>query len=405
VKPRIALIYIDSGGGHRAAANALLEVIRQQNRPWDVQLVSIQEMLDSIDFVRKYTGVQFQDVYNIMLRKGWTLGSAQLIPLMHLLVRMSHASQVRVLERQWPQIQPDLVVSLIPHYNRSLKEALDHAWPGTPYVTVLTDIADYPPHFWIERQDQYVICGSEHAAAQARRLGLADSRILRASGMILHPRFYETLHPDRRAQRIRLGLDPERPTGLVLFGGEGSMEMVKIARRLNRPGGKIQLILICGRHQRALEELRAMKRHIPMFVEGFTREIPLYMELSDLFIGKPGPGSISEALAKGLPVIVQRNAWTLAHERFNADWVEEQQVGIAVRGFWEVPRAVDKLLHPDRYPKYRARALAMRNQAVYEIPDLIDAILAKQEVCRATYPPVPEWHSPGPLTPGTARSV
>ena len=212
----------------------MCEVIQAQGRPWDIQLLSIQEMLDSIDFIRKSTGIQFQEVYNIMLRRGWTLGSAQLIPLMHLLIRVSHRAQVEVLCRHWSECRPRLVVSLIPHYNRSLKQALDRAWPGTPYVTILTDIADYPPHFWIERQDQYVVCGSDRAAAQARRVGLPASHVLRVSGMILHPRFYTAVNPGRERERERLGLHAGRPTGLVLFGGEGSMEMVKIARALSR---------------------------------------------------------------------------------------------------------------------------------------------------------------------------
>ena len=145
-------------------------------------MLCIQQLLDSIDFIRKSTGIPFQDVYNIMLRHGWTLGSAQLIPLMHLVIRLCHGAQVKALEQHWSQDRPDLVVSLIPHYNRALKQALDHAWPGTPYVTIPTDIADYPPHFWMERQDQYVICGSERAAEQARALGFTESRILRTSG-------------------------------------------------------------------------------------------------------------------------------------------------------------------------------------------------------------------------------
>src|SRR5499433_905229 len=91
---KIVLIYIDSGGGHRAAANALREVTAQQGLPWDVEMVGIQDVLDSIDFIRKSTGIPFQDVYNIMLRRGWTLGTAQLIPLMHGLIRASHDSQV-----------------------------------------------------------------------------------------------------------------------------------------------------------------------------------------------------------------------------------------------------------------------------------------------------------------------
>jgi hypothetical protein len=377
VNPKIALIYIDAGGGHRAAANALREVIGEQQRPWDIEMVSIQDLLDPVDFIREHTGIRFQDVYNIMLQRGWTLGTAQLIPVMHLLIRLSHGKQVGVLSRYWEQHRPDMVVSLIPHYNRALKTTLDRAWPGTPYVTLLTDIADYPPHFWIEPMDQHVICGSEMAARQARQIGIPEARVHLTSGMILSPKFYAPLNLNRRAELIRRGLRPELPTGLVLFGGEGSAEMLRVAEALNQADTGVQLIFLCGKNEELATQLRALTPRVPMFVEGFTREVPLYMELADFFIGKPGPGSVSEALAKHLPVIVQRNAWTMAHERYNADWVEEMGVGMAVRNFTtDLPGAVRTLLQPENYQRFRARAAAMHNTAVYEIPELLATILA-----------------------------
>ena len=69
-------------------------------------MVSIQDLLDPIDFIRKYTGIRFQDVYNIMLRRGWTPGTAQMIPLMHMVIRLSHGKQVEVLRRYWEQHRP-----------------------------------------------------------------------------------------------------------------------------------------------------------------------------------------------------------------------------------------------------------------------------------------------------------
>ena len=125
----IEFIYIDSGGGHRAAAQALAEVIERQQRPWDIRMVCIQDLFDSIDVIRKSTGIPFQDVYNIMLQRGWTLGSAQLVPLMHGVIRLLHRSQVKVLAEHWAETQPDMVVSLIPHYNRAFREALDSVSP------------------------------------------------------------------------------------------------------------------------------------------------------------------------------------------------------------------------------------------------------------------------------------
>jgi UDP-N-acetylglucosamine:LPS N-acetylglucosamine transferase len=372
---QIDVIYIDSGGGHRAAASALSEVISQQHRPWDLHMLCIQELLDSIDFIQKATGIQFQELYNIMLRHGWTLGTQQLIPLMHQLIRMTHDDQVRVLCDYWHGHRPDLVVSLIPHYNRALWEALDSTWPGTPYVTVLTDIADYPPNFWIEPLDQYVICGSERAAEQAREIGLPESRILRTSGMILNPRFHRPVQVDRKAERLRLGLRPDLPTGLVLFGGEGSWEMVTIARELNRSDLDMQLILLCGRNDEVAERLRALESRIPMAVVEFTKEVPYHMALADFFIGKPGPGSISEALAMHLPVIVERNAWTLAHERYNADWVEERGFGLVVKNFRQVTGAVRELLEPERFEECKRRIEGVHNSALYEVPLLLEKIL------------------------------
>jgi 1,2-diacylglycerol 3-beta-galactosyltransferase len=347
-------------------------------------MVCIQDIFDSIDFIRKYSGIRFQDVYNIMLRRGWTLGSAAMIRVMHLLVRLSHGSQVGAMRHYWAQTRPDLVVSLIPHFNRSVQQALKEVWPDVPYVTVLTDIADYPPHFWMEKQSQFVVCGSERAASQARDLGIASDRIFRASGMILNPGFYEPVEIDRDAELARIGLRPGVPTGLVLFGGEGSDQMLMIAQELNRSAAPVQLIVLCGKNERVAARLRAMESRIPMLVQGFTREVPHYMELADFFIGKPGPGSISEALAKRLPVIVQRNAWTMAHERYNADWVEEQGLGLVVRDFpTEIRGAVETLLAPENYARFRQRAGNTRNMAVFEIPELLSSLLASSPCDRS----------------------
>jgi len=375
---RIEFGFFDAGGGHRAAATALEMSIRAQQRSWDVRLTNLQELLDELDILKKYAGIRIQDFYNAMLRNGWTLGSTQLMKVLQLAIRTYHRSTVRLLERHWKETQPDLVVSFVPHFNRALYESFDHVYPGRPFVTVLTDVADYPPHFWIEpNQRQYFVCGSERAMAQARARGHADERIFRASGMILHPRFYEAPVENRVAERARLGLRPDLPTGLVLFGGYGSKAMPKIAERLDRSGLDLQLIFICGKNEKLAESLRARKWRFPIFVEGFTNRVNYYMQLSDFFIGKPGPGSLSEALAMRLPVIVERNAWTLPQERYNADWVIENEVGVVLDSFREVEKAVGQLIEPATLARYQANAGAMKNNAVFEIPDMLAKILER----------------------------
>lgn len=373
---KLDFIYFDAGGGHRAAANALRQVIEQERRPFAVRMVNLQELLDEIDIFRKVTGLRLQDLYNLMLKKGWTLGSPQLTAGMHLVIRMFHGQQVRVLERFWSKDGPDMVVSLVPNFNRAMRDALSRALPRVPMVTILTDIADYPPHFWIERQDQYLICGSDKAVEQARQHGYPADKVARVSGMILNPRFYE-LEPltpsDRALARAKLGFDAEKPVGLVLFGGEGSAVMEEIAGRLPDR----QLLAICGHNRKVESRLREMRRPAAMFVEGFTKEVPYYMQLADYFIGKPGPGSISEAIAMRLPVIVERNAWTLPQERYNAEWIREMGVGLVLSNFRGIAGAVARLLEPAAYARYRKATEMDQNRAVFEIPDLISAIFER----------------------------
>jgi UDP-N-acetylglucosamine:LPS N-acetylglucosamine transferase len=376
-RQKVSLIFFDAGGGHRNAATALQVAINQLQLPMDVTLVNLQEVLDPLDVMRKLTGIRIQDMYNKILRHGWTLGSPQLMRILQLVVRAYHRASVRVLRKFWTETAPNLVVSLVPHFNRALCQSYGQAFPGRPFVTVLTDLADYPEHFWIERQKQYLICGTEKAVEQARQRGHSEDHIFRTSGMILHPRFYESASLDRAQERTNLGLDPDVPTGIVLFGGYGTSKMLHILRRVDSSRLNLQLIMICGRNEKLAEALRREKTRIKKHVEGFTTNIPYFMEMSDFFIGKPGPGSISEALAKHLPVVIDCNAWTLPQERYNAQWVREQQVGIVVKSHRNIVGALNQLLEGDTLSRFRQNAAAMHNRAVFEIPAIFEQILRR----------------------------
>jgi UDP-N-acetylglucosamine:LPS N-acetylglucosamine transferase len=367
----IDLVYVNAGGGHRSAAAALEMAIREQGREWQVRLVNLFEVLDPQDVFRRTTGVKPEDYYNVRLARGWTLGLAQELRILQVLIRLSHKSLVGQLRRHWQQSRPDLVVSLIPNFNRAMYQALSLACPAVPYVTVLTDLADFPPHFWIEpHQAQHVICGTPRAAAQARAAAGKDGRVYETSGMIISPNFYRDLQIDRQAEMRKLRLDPSRPTGIVMFGGHGSRVMRGIDKRLD----DVQLILVCGHNAVLADQLRAVRASAPRLVLGFTSKIGYYMQLSDFFIGKPGPGSISEAVQQGLPVIVVRNAWTMPQERYNTEWVEENGSGVVLDSFKTIRSGVARVTeHADTY---RASVRSIHNRAVFEIPEILEQILA-----------------------------
>jgi UDP-N-acetylglucosamine:LPS N-acetylglucosamine transferase len=192
--------------------------------------------------------------------------------------------------------------------------------------------------------------------------------------MIISPDFYRDLRVDRRAELLKLKLDPDRPTGIVTFGAHGSRVMRGIAKRLH----DVQLILICGHNAALATRLRAQRANAPRAVLGFTSQMRYYMQLGDFFIGKPGPGSISEAVHQGLPVIVVRNAWTMPQERYNADWIEEQRVGLVLDSFKTIRGGVERLLA--RSDEYRANVRRIHNRAVFEIPAILEEILSRSPV-------------------------
>jgi UDP-N-acetylglucosamine:LPS N-acetylglucosamine transferase len=371
------IVFFDAGGGHRNAADALQSALQAQSNPWAVSLLNLQELLDQIDPVHRTTGIRMQDVYNLILRRGWTRFTPQLLPVLQGLVRLNHGRVVRVLQRYWAEHPSDLVLSVIPHFNRTIAESVRKSLPASPFVTMLTDFADYPPHFWIERESEYLICGTERAKQQALAMGHSPLRVFQTSGMVMKSKFYKKPAIDRVAEWKRLGLAPDCPTGIVLFGGHGAPVMLDIAKKLSESSLKLQLIMICGHNQNLAAELKNLPDRKRIFVEGFTTQVDHYMALADFFIGKPGPGSISEALQFDLPVIVESNAKTMPQERYNAEWLTENRLGIVLPSFRGIAGAVEHLLQPSRFQELRDNARAHTNRALFQVPVILEEVFER----------------------------
>jgi len=376
---KIRILFHDAGGGHRNAAVALQTVIAQQDRPWQVELTQFQELTDQLDVLRKLTGIRIQEQYNTLLRNGWTLGATQLLRVLQTTIRIFHGPMIKLLKKNFHEHPADLLVSVIPHFNREIGEAWKAVYPERPFVTIITDLADFPPRFWIEPgKEQNVICGTQRAVEQAKALGKEARQIFATSGMILRPDFYVEDHTDPVALRRELNLRPDLLTGMLLFGGFGSKVMYGIVERLDAAQLPLQLIVICGRNEALAEKFRARTWKLPLHVVGFTKEVHRLMRAADFLVGKPGPGSVAEAMVRRLPVILECNAWTLPQERFNAEWVKENRVGIVLRNFGEIVPGVKQLLEPGTLAEFRRNVAGLNNRAIFEIPEIFAQLLGEE---------------------------
>lgn len=376
----VLLFTIDAGGGHRAAARALVAAAEETGAPFRFRVESFQQVLLPLDVLKRATGLSLEAAYNLILRKHLSVLMVPLLRMMHGGIRVRRRALVRTLAgwlRREPR--PEAVVSVFPNFNGVLRDAIREAIPGVPLVVVLTDLADFPPRFWIEPGLDRVVVGTREARQQAVAIGIPQERVTQVSGMVLHPRFYRASgHGVRERVRAELGFAETDFAATLLFGGKGSPEMVPLAEALLAEAPDLRVVAVCGDNPELFERLAPLAGRaggrLARF--GFTDRVAELLAASDLLVTKPGPGSLSEAFHQGVPVVVTRNMHTIPQERFNTELVARHGLGVVVSSWREIPAAVLRIARdPARREAMRAALGALpRNRAVYEVVELLTRV-------------------------------
>ncbi len=378
---RVCFLVTDAGGGHRSTARALRDAIAEAGYGWQVEVVDFyQEIIPSTDVLHRRLGVWQSDVYNKFLLR-YQLGGQITRPFIAVLrrqIRHKREAAMGLAEAYWRRERFDLVVSMIPYVNDAVAETVSRACPGVPVVTLITDYDEWLPDVWFQDHDHLYICATDRLQRQSEEKDLPPSRVVRVSGPVVHPDLYRPVGTDIREGRERLGLDPDRPVGLVTFGAHGARALVSAGRELSRSRPDVQLILVCGHNRGLKERIERSSCGAGNVALGFTRELPYYLRLADFFVGKPGAVSVTEALVAGLPVIIHSNWRTMPQERYVADWVEEKGVGAKVRSLGHLGSAVSAVL--DNSAAYRARLAMLENRAVFEVPQVLSEVMASSSL-------------------------
>ncbi|MEL6815546.1 MAG: glycosyltransferase [Cyanobacteria bacterium J06598_3] len=380
---RVNVLVLRGGGGHYTTYLALRAVLAKSRPDWQLTPIFADALGETSQNraagkISQVMGTGSDKFYDAILKNGF--GWVHLITLhVHkLITRIRHRLDVSLLKECWQQAPPDLVLSVVPFHNRALAESIRAARLQAPVVSLLTDFADSPPAYWIEPStENYLLCPTAKALEQAVTRGVKPDRAIQTSGLVVHPKFYDPQPENRALEREKLGLLPDRITGIVLFGANGSKAMLEVAKQLAPLADRLQLIFLCGRNQAVSEALKQLPSPQKRAVVDFTAEIPYYMHLADFFIGKPGNVSVSEALVMNLPIITERNWLTLPQERYAADWIEAHNVGLTIPTFKGIRSAVETIIEPKNFSCYRAQVTKKRNQAVFEVPQILEKTLEK----------------------------
>ncbi|HJS58576.1 MAG TPA: glycosyltransferase [Vicinamibacteria bacterium] len=374
------VFFIDAGGGHRAAAHALEAALAERPElPLRLRPVPLQRVLAPLDFVARLTGISLEEAYNGMVRRGRTRFLVPLLRGLQLTIRARRRALARLIAEELHRTRPAVVVSVTPNFNAAIRDAVHAALPSARFVVMLTDFADFPPHFWIEPGIDRVLVATEHAAEQAVRAGLPRERVTRISGLPLHPRFYPRMGGGARARvRAELGFVDEDFVALLLFGGKGAPELLPLAEELLRMP-MLRVVAVCGDNPPLFDRMGPLvgrsRGRLARF--GFTDRIPELLAAADVLVTKPGPGSLAEAFHQQVPVVVTSNGRTIPQERWNARFVEQKGLGLVVQSHVEAPAAVHRIATEEplrtRF-RFALRCLG-ENRAIDEALDALAAEL------------------------------
>lgn len=316
----------DTGGGHRASAEAIRQEIALR-AGLSVQVDVLDLLSDSLPapvsllpgtypFLVKRTPYLWGALWHFFEREG---------PILWL-ERASVRAFVASIQAGIDRFAPDLIVSVHPLVQHLTVAALARSGRSIPFVTVLTDLVT-PHRGWFHPAVTRCYVPTEAALARARAAGLREEQ-LRCIGLPVRPAFMRPM-PPRADLRRGLALDPLLLTVLLLGGGDGvgRMEAItrKLAAALDKRGCAAQLVVVCGRNETLYRRLCARTWPQPVRVLGYVDNMEEWMHAADCVVTKAGPGTIAEALVCGLPLILI--GAIPGQEEGNIDYVVQRGAG------------------------------------------------------------------------------
>src|SRR5262245_2329593 len=369
---KIDIVYFDAGSGHRSSARGLERAIAAARPDWRVRMLNIVDVFAPNKQFHRIVCAGINH-FNQQLKREKVFDLKGLINLSLMFHDFLSSRGIREISDFWKDDPPDAVVSVTPMYNPALYRSVRLVNPRAVCITIPVDFEEVKPRYWFTpKVEQHYLIATQRLAEQARKAGIPESFVHRISGMPIDPEFYEFPLLDRMdvARELdRLRLDPAVPTGVASFGGQGSVVLGEIARRLARSGLKLNMIFLCGRHAAVYEELNKLETPYRKLVLGYSNEAPIYYHrLADFVIGKPGAMTITEALVAQVPLIVIKSRGMRPVQRENEAWVQKRGTGIVVDRMDTLQQAVREIIASRRYRRNAEREF---HRGVFDAAGLI----------------------------------
>ncbi|MCL4877161.1 MAG: glycosyltransferase [Anaerolineae bacterium] len=363
---RVLVLMSDTGGGHRAAAEAIIAAAHERY-PGQLEFTMVDVFRHYSPFPFKYSPEIYPLWVNYGARLwGWTYIMSDAPFRSRFVIGSSYFYWRRGIRRLFEEHPSDLILCVHSLFPRPVLRVLQEKMRRPPFITVVTDLV-WPHAFWYEKLIDRCLVPTEPAYERGLAYGLKPEQ-LRLTGLPVHPNFIKRLTSKTEA-RQQLGIDENLATVLVVSGGEGMGPLYRIASEINRKKLKnLQLLIIAGRNHKLRERLEATDWNQPTTIFGFVDFMPLLMAASDMIVTKAGPATIMESCTAGLPIII--SGAIPGQEIGNVEYVVKNEAGVLARGPKAVANTVESWLneHPEELQRRAANAQKLaRPNAVWEI--------------------------------------
>ena len=319
-KPHILFLFSDTGGGHRSAAEAIIEALQLEYGD-----TFTTEMLDFFKSHAPLPLNKMPDWYPDMVKAPHLWGLSFKMSDGRGRARAITASMwpyvgraARAIVREHPA---DLIVTVHPLATTVILKALGRH--GPPFVPVVTDMVTTHA-LWYDQRSDLTLVPTEIARQRAIEYTMSPEKV-HVVGQPVAQR-YCVPAGNKTELREKLGWEQDKIIALLVGGGEGMGPLGKTARAIESSGLDVGLAVVAGRNQRLKEHLEEHQWQIPVHIYGFTREMPDFMRAADVLVTKAGPGTIAEALNAGLPMILY--ARLPGQEDGNVTFVVNEKVGV-----------------------------------------------------------------------------
>lgn len=362
--PLVYVIYFDAASGHRSAAQHIAHALNEQGR-MRAEIVNLTEITDLSPrfgwIVKK--GI---DYFNAAIRKDKLFDLGGLINLSLLFHDTLSQKSLHQLAAFWKDKEPAAVISVTPMYNPALKKSLDLYCSDVPYLCIPVDMDEKKARYWFTpKVAMSYLCATPALMERGRLVGVAEECLVPLSGM---PARMDKNTPGLKEELFaEWGFRMDWPTCFVSFGGQGTVQVLRIAQEAEKQGIEANFLFFCGKNEGLYKALEKGNFNRPKKLFQYLSHAPTaYLGVADLVLGKPGAMTLAEAQLAGVPLFALKSTGLKLVQKGNEEYIQKNHLGAV---FPDIPGMVKAI---PSYTTFKEKIKqAPKNRALEEVADFI----------------------------------